>query len=469
MQLTPEINQHDLIDHNWDWYEAQVLAACCKSTAFFNRFKDAICVHPRDPKLRQDDFGFPADNLLYRVLTNYREAVAGTPGTDVVSTDYVHITLQALVSVGDALPDQANMALSRLPQILMQQVESVLPFIEQNVAYWLSKRRVHKLTQRLSVDDKEWKPEDVAREIYEAQDVQRLVAGETYTHLFGAGYKRQRMDGMRLQTGINRFDAAIGGGLGMGEAALFIAPQGAGKTVTACQLAATFALGGNDGMLISTEQSHEELEPRIISNCCRIEFDRIKDGIQHANLTLEEKERIHQLEKAINGRLTIYDWMGRGKSIAVNLREEVRAYREKRGKSPGFIIVDWIGGGLGNLTPQQMAQMRHIYQQAADEIPVIAKQDNMVAVAFMQANTVQAKNNVRIDSACIMECKTAGARATTVVGISCLQESLTELESGNGKAPYTEKQYWYVSKARKGTGGLVQVRRNFRFQRFENW
>ncbi len=72
----------------------------------------------------------------------------------------------------------------------------------------------------------------------------------------------------------------------------------------------------------------------------------------------------------------------------------------------------------------------------------------------------------KVDSTCIAECHSLGRKATTIIGISQLQEQLDAMS--NGEPPFQRRQFLYVSKSRRGIGGLIPVRRNFEFQRFDN-
>ena len=469
MNVSPQPAFQDVIDANRDWFEAQVVAACCKDPGFSSRVKDTLCVHPSEPDRLQEDFPYPVDNLIYRITRRYREETAGHAGMDLVPVDYINATLKAMEAKGEVLADQIQPAVLRFQFLLTQLVEGILPQLADHVGYWLARSRIQKAVTVAANDPTYRRPEELASEINQAVALQNKMGAEKSEHEFGDGWTQGAPDVQRLATGITKFDVAVGGGLGYGEFTLFIAGQGAGKTVTACQLAATFAACGRDGVLITTEQPSVELERRIVSNCCNLPFHLIKDGLHLEKLPPDKAAAVAQLREQFKKRLLILEWRSdRAKSMTTDLREEIRAYREKRGKNPDWLIIDWIGGGLGPLSPQQLQYFRLIYQQLANELGGLAERENIVVVGFIQANTVSAKNKLRIDSTDIAECKTAGQRATTIVGISALQETEEAMEDA-GTATYQRKQYWFVSKARKGTGGLVPVDRDFGYQRFRNW
>jgi archaellum biogenesis ATPase FlaH len=273
-------------------------------------------------------------------------------------------------------------------------------------------------------------------------------------------------NGATIDSGIPAVDA-VTGGFGFGDLVLVIGVTGVGKTVLACQLATTFALGGHPGMLVTTEQAKEELEPRIYSNFCDIPFDRIKDGVDFEKLSTDQQTAIEGLEARLNGKLEIADWgRERSKSIVHDLQGEVRGFKDQHSAPPQWLILDWIGGALGDVARNKLSETRQRYENAAVNLARIAREENIVLIAFTQASVDAAKNNPRIDASCAAECKTMESSATTVIGISGLEEDLKLVEGG--ALPYRARQYLWVSKSDRGTG-LIAVARRFENQRFESW
>jgi hypothetical protein len=466
MQLpTTEIT--DLIENQPAWFEQQVLAACCKSAAFYDRFKAVLNVHPRDANARQEDFSLPQDNHIYFLLKKYRTFMAGSKGTDVMPPQFAQVTLAAMVAVGELLQEQADMAWRRLHEVMSTPVEGVMQLVHDGIPHWLSKRRVRRVAMEMA-NSEGWKPDELVKEINIAMEAASTAAIATCEFEFGDGWLNRQLDTQRLQTGLPELDATIGGGFGYGEFHLGIAATGAGKTVFATQLASTFAFNEHPGIFVTTEQSHFELEPRILSNLLQVPFSMLKDGFFPERMPKDVADRAEELRIRIMKKLIFLNWnQGSGKSIMKDLEPAIMAFEEKRGIKPRWVIFDWIGGGLGEMTRNDMAMKRLIYQESADKLPIIARKYNLVTIALAQANTLQAKNNPRIDSSCIAECKTMGNGASTVFGISNLQED--EDAVAGGSAPFRDKQFFYLSKARKGTGGMVPFKRKFEFQRMEKW
>lgn len=464
MSLDPQLA--GLIDSQIDWFEANVLAACCRSVAFYNRYKDIICVSAEVAGDTENDFSYPSDNLLYRIAKTYRTTMAGHSGMDVVPMHYFHVSLLALVQTGDVQPEQVDPAMQRMQTLAAIPYEPVLPLLAQGVGYWISKNRTRKVAVQ-AIADTTFSPEELVAKMGRASQLGRKAEGLNYRHYVGDGWERGELNIERIQSGIARLDKAMGGGFGMKEMTLMIGSTGAGKTVFACQLATTFALNGYPGILITTEQTHDQLEPRYVACNCSIPIEQIKDGIDFNKLSRGQVQAVKEMQAKIGKKMVILDWINdRSKTVGEDLSEEVRKFRDEHKVNPRWLIFDWIGGAMGTLSTKDMAVFRLIMGQTADKLADIAHQENMAVIALAQGNIQLCKNNMRIDSPCLAENKSLGRNATTILGISQLQEQVDAMS--NGEPPYLRKQFIYVSKARKGVGGLIPVRRAFEYQRYEN-
>jgi hypothetical protein len=454
-----------LIDSQPDWFEGSVLAAACRSREFYNQFHTVLCV-AEQPGETQNDFSYPSDNLIYRIIGQFRQITAGMPGMDVVPESFFQVTLQAYLQLGDVQPDQIEPTLQRVKFLMNCPLEQMIPVISQGVGHWISKTRVRKVVAR-SMAEPSWSPVEFVRSLAVAESAGRQASAPAYAHLFGDGRKAGKLHVDRLPSGINRLDRAMGGGFGVKEMTLIIGSTGAGKTVLASQLASTFAQSGFPGIWISTEETHDQLEPRIYSNACQIPYNQIKDGIDLNKLSKDKADMALALEAKIGTNMLILDWVtDRSKTIDTDLSEEIRKFKERFKTPPRWLMFDWLGGAQGTLTTAQMAVQRQLLQQTADGLADQAVAHNMVVIALAQGNITLCRNNMKIDSSCLMDNKTLGRKATTILGISQLQEQ-TDAMAG-GEPPYLRKQFLFASKTRRGVGGLIPIIRNFEFQRYEN-
>ena len=263
-----------------------------------------------------------------------------------------------------------------------------------------------------------------------------------------------------LISGMRAFDT-VAGGFMRGEFVLGLGDLAVGKTILACQLAMQFALNGFPGMLITTEQSSDQLESRIYSNFCDIPFDLIKDGVHLDKLPPDKQAAITNIDARLDGKFDVLNWNeDRSKSIVADLQDEVTEFKDHHGVRPHWLIFDSIGGAV----PLHIRddQISRAHQEAADAIARVARDEDLLCIGFMQANSPLAKYNNKVDSSCVLECQTMGRHAATIFGITCVNEA--DLAS----MTIDKRQTFYLSKSKKGAKAAPVLRR-FEFQRFENW
>jgi replicative DNA helicase len=277
-----------------------------------------------------------------------------------------------------------------------------------------------------------------------------------------------------------------------GHAYLFIGGTGSGKTIIACQLACAFSFTHKAvGLYISTEQKHDELYRRIVSNRCSIPHRSISQGIFKDKLTSGEKMRYLEFRKKVmeceSGEAQFINWGNFQKQSNINfikkIEEEIDTYEADTGKKIDYVILDWIGGALGSMA-EAGDKTRHIYQAAADALEELSRKRNFVAIAFAQAVPASV-NKVKIDSMDLSECKTMGRNYSAIIGISSLysEEYAKQIEGDKSKkrkdfrvntdiedaATYATKQFLFISKSRFGDPKAVPFKREYEYQRVSSW
>lgn len=273
------------------------------------------------------------------------------------------------------------------------------------------------------------------------------------------------------------FNNSLGGGLGLKEHIIVCAPTGQGKTIFACQLAATVAMAKKHVVFISTEQSFVETEPRFIANCsctsssalAKIPFDKVKDGVDDAMskngvLTDDQIATIKKIREDLRPYLHMVDWQG-GKYSVTDIVGVVQRAKKRFGDI-GLVILDWIGAALTDNTSDPH-EKRILYQQAAEVMKNMAINENVAAVSMAQTTKDSVGVKV-ITEAHLAECKSLHWQATAAYGISAIRKRLTDDDINNdeGNATYEDTQYMNAFKSRKCKGLIFPITREFDYQRF---
>ena len=451
-----------LVDSHTDWFEGMLLGCLMTDNEFFVKCHRVLCMDPIKG-LFVSEFDTKMDNAIYKALCTYKSCVGieAPPMT----ADFSRVLLTNMARQADLIGlDEVETAVMRMVQLQTENPVAVaLPLAESGFGYWLKKVRTVR-TMRSATSAAHWKPDEILSQVLTQTDpIQAANAGESLFE-FGHGISTKRLDVERVKISLASLSKALGGGLGKKEAVLIVAASGSGKTVLATQLAGDLAIAKQYGVLITTEQPHEELEVRVLSNFCNIPFNQIVDKFDPALLNATQYDRYQEFMQKINGKFYILDWLtDRSKSILVDLEEEIRRAKKKLGRLD-WLIFDWIGGALGSLSANDAQVIRFIYQLTADKLADLARKYNIIVVAFAQGHPTLATNKARVDASTISECKTMHRNMTVGVGITAIFEDQAPGEM-EGAPIFKERQSFYLFKTRKSAGFSVPFRRQFGFQR----
>ena len=452
-----------IVDNCTDWFEMMVLSAVLRDRQFRNQAFRVLCLDMKGKVA--PDFTTDIDNAIYAALQSYFTCVGEKAPP--ISEAFAEVLFNQMAAQAKilAFSDVPN-AMERLRFVLGQDIGSSLPTVTKGFSYWLKKQRTQRIIQaRTGMQN--WDPSVLMEELHQNTGAVTQLDQQDSFFEFGHGLDNQLLDIERIPiTSLVDLTKALGGGFGKSEASLFIAPQSSGKTILATQVHADLSCYGQTGVLISTEQPHEQLEPRVISNKCRILFERIKDGVKPDFLSAEENQRIAEFRAKVKGKMFWEDWnkVDHSRSIAGDLRDVIHRRQDQLGKPLDYFILDWIGGALGKLSVGDMDKLRLIYQLTADTICQICAEENMYALAFAQAVMATSVNQMRIDASKLAECKSMGNNFTNVVGITLLYKDGVA-PGDEDAAIYDPRQYFYVSKGRKSVGGKMPFLRAYEYQK----
>lgn len=501
-KCTPELEQY--INRNPEWFEKAVLAVCCKDIASFNKFKIVLCLKSGTKDKHVDDFDTPTHNILYSAIKAYNNLFAEAPPQvfKPISLGKMRTFLQDKAQRGEML------MLSEVDQVLSYFENNILNFeadqdtiflVTAGLPFYLKTVRARKITNSASLFGANL--DDLALSCEEdIQLINKIADGNKILHdipdriqLSSISYFDEPNENIHesLDSDLVRLNEALSS-FRKGHAYLFIGGTGAGKTIIACQLATAFSFINNaSGLYISTEQKHDELYRRIVSNKCSIPHRTISLGIFKDKLTPAEQQRYIQFRTKcadLNaGGTQFINWGNFQKQNDVNIikkiEDEIDTYEKESGRKVDYVILDWIGGALGSMADAG-DKTRHIYQATADALEELCRKRNFVAIAFAQA-VPAAVNKVKVDSLDLSECKTMGRNYSAIIGISSLysEEYARQLDQDRSKkrkdhrvgsdfedvATYAIKQFLFISKSRFADPKAVPFKREYEYQRAAPW
>lgn len=143
-----------------------------------------------------------------------------------------------------------------------------------------------------------------------------------------------------ISTGWKTVDDVIGGGIGLQELVLFLAPSGGGKSVSMLNLAFNLMEQGYDGIYISLEMRDKKVARRTDQMIARFASNTI-----NANKTqvAHEIQRFHER----SGATFFIKRMPEGRTTARDIIAYIRQLKTARkicqnGRKLGFVVVDYL-------------------------------------------------------------------------------------------------------------------------------
>lgn len=492
------------IDKNYKWFEQAIVAMCRADLQTFKKFSPVLCLKSGTKDKHTDDFEELYHNIIYDAIRGYNSLFEGASESifKPMGSSQLQTMLAERAGKGEVV------SFSDIPEVVKYFEETILPFgtgedtsylVTTGISYYLKSVRAKKIINSASLlgvnlDDLALicekdvelinKLEDGGKILQDVPDRIELADIAEFDDPNKVLIETLDCDIPKLNETLSSFRK--------GHAYLFIGGTGSGKTIIACQLACAFSyLNGASGLYISTEQRHDELYRRIISNKCSIPHRSISQGIFKDKLTPAEIQRYLEFRnKAINlnsGDAQFINWGNFQKQNDINIvkkiEEEIDTYEKESGKKIEYVILDWIGGALGSMADAG-DKTRHIYQAAADALEELCRKRNFVAIAFAQA-VPSSINKVKIDSQDLSECKTMGRNYSAIIGISSLysEEYAKQVDQEKSKkkkdyrvgsdlddaATYALKQFLFISKSRFGDPKAVPIKREYEYQRIAAW
>lgn len=458
---TPAELAYDFVKGNPGQFEDMVIVKGMYDIAFFKQVSNTLC---RSSDKWVDEFKQPGRIAFWKSIHTYNGMFGGNAEFTPLTPNFLHTNLQYLAANGE------NITPEEVPNLMQTMVDitkahanyQAFEIVRLAFDRWMldQKRRVlcMRTLQTGEANELSDQLQRLERDLQPGRNKIKLNA-------FGSGIDAGELKIDRLQTRFTSLDIALGGGPGRKEGYLVIAGQGCGKTVCSCQLSSSMAIAGYKGVLISTEQDHSELEPRIVSCHANIPFNLIKDKITIESLQPDQVENYRELRTLLRpDNYNIINW---NTDRTARIKDKIPQIVQDAGEAMGgldFVFLDWIGSALGKGASTDPHALRMAYQEAADAMSDAARDFNIVTFTFAQAHVDRAYRRVAVDSTCLAECKQLGVNMTGILGLTGLLEDHNGGDD-DGKPLFAQNQWMYISKARKSAGNKVPFKREFNYQR----
>jgi replicative DNA helicase len=453
-------------------YEQQILQCAVANHLFFISHRSELCPYNHRARQYRADFNVNWHNVLYEAVAIYWSGFDTTIQEGPVPKAFIENYLNVASADGKILDKEIDeigpLITSIYEAVQAGAIRALTDFIESGVLrYWLGKQLIKNYLNSMQSDLHSFTPERLASDVQRLMEQRGSDSSDIVTVDEAVNSSSDR--GEQFLSMLPQLDIAIGGGFCKREHTLVASTTGGGKTVFACQLASYWASLGSKVVFVSTEQPPGQLLYRMYSDKCNVPFElfnkfkenpdqEFPDDIMHDTSYLNS---IQEFKNNIRGNLVFLDWSGSRKSITGDLINSLDAIRMRINDFvPEILIFDWIGASLAK--GMESRDVRHLYNDVATHLKHIAVSADLCVVSFAQLNKVLAKNKRKCDHTMLHECKSLPDQCVNAAYISALKNDDQESQD-----VYFRKQYMNIDKSRFGPQGLVEVRRNFEYQRFE--
>lgn len=299
------------------------------------------------------------------------------------------------------------------------------------------------------------------------------LSDEYHQALYGSGEELVE----RRSTGFPALDTCFNGGFGEGEAYLFFAGTGGGKTALCSQLAAYDIMHEGRTLIISTEVPPVKYMARILANLTSTDYgklSKLRTLSQMIGFILSERpfvaELVDKIKDALMHRLRVYRVDGgdglTGKQL---IKLEIDRFVEEVGHMPKVVHFDWLGD-----VADQAGSTSSSERSAAWELAAASMVQSSIEHGIPHCIYAQAVNDAELKR--ILTNRDIGVgkgiskRMTVAVGITNTidqKEVLAAMtEERDIPPPYMKEQMFCVTKSRDAEGLFVPVKRDFKYQRF---
>lgn len=475
-----------LMSLDTETYENYVLRCCMSDADLYRRMSKVLCrkITTKGNVVFTNNFSSIHSYTLYRAIDTFNNLFDS-------SADFVEITKQGLKTCLNILAADATDMLidpETFPQVislwerLMTDIskEEAIAIVADTWSAWLTAKQT-KLNAREML--RTGADMDVSRHLTEMEKIKERIANAaapaektTFGVLDVLYQKTSIVERIPLSRTFRGLGECLGGGLGKKEHVIFVVPTGRGKTVLACQLAVETAMSKRHTLLITTEQTPEELVPRMLSctsyaskKLHRIPFEPIRDGLTPEvmeTLTEAQKEYVAMFAESTSKYLHMENWSDTAGTVD-DIESVLKRVNESlpEGEEIELLILDWIGGALVTGITDQGAK-RLIYKEAAKKMKILASRYNIACLSTAQANN-KALGKARITSEHIAECTSLHDEAVAAFGISAMRTDEGVDEDGVKRYSYKDVQNICCFKSRKGVAQEMRIWCNFAFQRFD--
>lgn len=463
-----KLNQtDDLLSTCGPFVDEAILVCAIRSRKFWKEYcAGRINTLKEDSKYEKfNDFIKPAHNLLYNTANQCHTAFNDTQ--EEIPEIILLNVLDSYLKAGQITDDDFTAAIRSADTFWHPDINQLVIVASSMFLQWFELRRTQQLATRIQSTKSVVTVSDVLAQL---RGITKAASGLTKTskaptalQALQAAQENPVVLTTYPMPSLGDFGIPLGGGIVPGELGLIITPPNGGKTVLANQMAADLSLSKRNVVLVTTEQSANQMYWRQYSNIGNIDFTKLALGYDPKKFTEKENARITEYCTRVDPYLRISDWSQDPGTIELRLEPMLQEYVDE-GFQPEIVLFDWLGGGLSNMDEHKL---RDHMIAVARVLRQTCRAFGAGCVLFSQANANLVEKVTFVGPAHIDNCKMLHTFADWGCGISALADKDRDKSvEGTGKAQIAKRQCFNFFKTRNALQNFFWYERDFKYQRW---
>jgi hypothetical protein len=447
-----------------DVFELQVLACCIQLPKFYYANKEHIGTFD-SAYAECNEFTAEVDNEIYSAVAKYYDALsAGENSADVAPCPWgwVDSILKGKIAQNKLNADMLANGHIRFKAALNQNANDFNKTVSKGMSFWLTQKRIRRGVNPILQDFSKG-VDDVKSIIDKVESSVIGMSERSTTGLMAGIMDDDDMAGDLIPFPLPSLNNAMEGGATKGESILVVAPQNAGKTVFATFCTRFWAEMQYKVLFVSTEEPVTRITPRVVASGLEMEYKRMARGLRERNFEDQEWGDISNYLGSIEDNVRFKYYKHEAKGIA-GLLPNIIDMEIESGFTPDIVVLDWLGGGLGEKDRNDNNTMTQFYKESANRLKTVMDDYNVMLMCMAQGGIMKCKDQKLIDASMIDNCTGLGERFVFGLGISCLQENTVDKSIKQGT--WKKAQYMNPFKVRYSVGGAIPIIRKFECQRF---
>ena len=449
-------------------FEGLLIACCLDSREFLDAAVGVLNFDAVHQDFSRNDFFDSTLGLIYEATFFFKQAWRQGNPWPANRTEWIKALTPWFALIFRKNPDIPVELKARAFQDIMAIPETApgtLDTVQDGLMDFLYMVRYDKSLRKFHSSDPVLRMEmldSVPRSINRPTGKEILVSAKETLHRARTG----TVAGKPFATGLKSFDRYYGNVAAEGDAWLFFAGSGGGKSVVAGNIAVHSALEhGMKSVLLSTEMPPHTMLMRMAASAMKKPYEKVKKYL-NPSMPCPYDDQIEEWLDRVDPFVMVQNYNDlAGATPEDKIMKLVDEFIRRHKAAPDIILLDWLGSALEQ-SFENAWQKQEVFSRLAQFMAKLADDLKGLSFTFAQAKATS-RNKSAIYPADIKDCTGLDMSMEGVCGMTNLPAAQgVDDDAFDEEASSAPDQFWCVSKVREGKTRRLPVRQDFSTMRF---